>query len=754
MFTRILALGLVASLAACGTDDEPYVTADASSDAQGDVADASADTGDDTDGGEADIVTDLPPSGCIETAGATLPDDVEWIVLDGQSDQLLSFALRPLNDAFEGQFGTYDLNAVAFAGGNGFYLDEPMRVLGAQARFGNLPTEGAAEATLTAWPDFSSDGYAFDIENPIGSYTRCLERESEAEWVTFAFDEPFEVDQPLHVFVGAERDEVVQVDGAWDYAQPELLFENYQQEAEPFWSGIRWPAVDEEQYYLGQMSPWFTWQVRLAVERIGTLAPEDKPFAPVDGFEAGRRFAWGDFDNDGDDDLMVGGPQLWRNDDGTFVNVSEAAFAEALSGTNGGVWGDYDNDGCLDYFGQGGVDLLLRNQCDGTFVDVTVASAITDVQETRDCDGDSLAEVSPTEGTAWFDYDGDGLIDLYLANYECSSEFDYFQNYRDRVFRNVGDGTFEDVSDEFDVDTALHAGRGVSPADVDGDRDIDLFVSNYRLDANFLFINDRGELLEEARLRGVQGDLESGAYGHTIGSVFGDIDNDGDLDLVQANLSHPFFYHFSDVSKVLINDGWGVFSDEDRGLYYRETHSNPTLFDADGDGDLDLYVTCVYPDRDSDFYENDGSGHFTLRNYETGLIVDNGWGSAASDFDNDGDVDLVTGLLHENLGEPDHAWLQVRALGVGEVNAAALGAVVEVDAGGITQTRHVSGGSGTGCQDSMYLSFGLGDATSVDEVRVRFPYGDTVTVSDVETNGRLWVWSDGETANGWDWPVR
>ena len=120
--------------------------------------------------------------------------------------------------------------------------------------------------------------------------------------------------------------------------------------------------------------------------------------------------------------------------------------------------------------------------------------------------------------------------------------------------------------------------------------------------------------------------------------------------MVHANLAHPFFYWFSDMSMVLINDGAGKFRNEgvERGLYYRETHSNPTLFDADNDGDLDLFITAVYSSRDSDFYLNDGNGNFTLANYESGLVKRNGWGSSVSDFDRDGDVDLIAYDLFEN----------------------------------------------------------------------------------------------------------
>ena len=134
--------------------------------------------------------------------------------------------------------------------------------------------------------------------------------------------------------------------------------------------------------------------------------------------------------------------------------------------------------------------------------------------------------------------------------------------------------------------------------------------------------NGDGTVTDIARENGTKGEFVNGNFGHTIGSVFGDIDNDGDFDLIQANLAHPFYYWFSNKSKILIQEN-GNFLDEssERGMYYRETHSNPTLFDADNDGDLDLFVTSVYAVRDSDFYLNDGSGHFTLSNYESGLVV-------------------------------------------------------------------------------------------------------------------------------------
>ena len=209
-----------------------------------------------------------------------------------------------------------------------------------------------------------------------------------------------------------------------------------------------------------------------------------------------------------------------------------------------------------------------------------------------------------------------------------------------------------------------HAGRGVTVADADLDGDSDVFVSNYRLDPNYS-LEDQGDGNRNISLaNGTQGVQVAGAYGHTIGTVFGDIDNDGDFDQVQANLAHPFFYWFSDKSAVLINDGSGSFTDEgtERGLYYRETHSNPTLFDADNDGDQDLFITSVYSSRDSDFYLNDGSGHFSLHNHDSGLVMKNGWGAAAADVDNDGDLDILSRTLFRNQSAAG-SWLKVRVFG-------------------------------------------------------------------------------------------
>jgi hypothetical protein len=728
-------------------------------------------TGEEKNPSDEDIPNDTASTndGCTETALGVLPEQSEWIIVDGNSNDLFSLSDGGLGTEWEGSYGVYDLNSVEFEGANGFLLERPGTIVGAQVKWKNISTE-SNPVELYFWPDFGSDGYIWDTQNPYTIETRCLDSAQDGEWVEYVLAEPIYISQPLHVFAGYHRPGRETGAAA---VSPEILQENYQAPGEPYYSGAWFFGVDDELYHLGMTSPWYTWQVRLAVVYDDEIPATDKPFQREDILSVSGRVAWGDFDNDGDDDVMTGGPALFRNNgDGTFTDVTNEAIYASV-GSNGGVWGDYDNDGCLDYFGQSTQDLLLHNSCniDGlgyTFTDVTVTSGINDVQTERDCDGDGLEEASPTEGSGWFDVDNDGWLDLYLANYECSSEHDYFQNYDDKLWRNNRDGTFSDWTDDANVPFSNQAGRGVTTADYDQDGDIDLFVSNYRLDPNFCFENKGdGTLWNVAGFNGTQGVNTAGAYGHTIGSVFGDIDNDLDFDLIQANLAHPFFYWFSDLSAVLVNDGTGTFTDEgtERGLYYRETHSNPSLFDADNDGDLDLFITSIYQSRDSDFYTNDGTGHFELQNYESGLVVRNGWGAATSDYDNDGDVDMLVYELYRNnsqsgnwlqvktvggiSGGPDDSWQQWRGLS----NYSAIGSIVQIETSDGSQLRQVSGGSGTGVQDSFIQHFGIGDSEVINTVTVRFTGGNTVVLDNVSANQRIWVHEDGSWDVGMDYPV-
>jgi tetratricopeptide (TPR) repeat protein len=416
-----------------------------------------------------------------------------------------------------------------------------------------------------------------------------------------------------------------------------------------------------------------------------------------------QRVAWGDYNSDGFDDLLLDGTQLFRNTGrGRFERV--VTGLAAVEDANGGVWGDYNNDGFLDVFvtsSRG--NRLFQGDGKGGFVDVT-ARALPPLAPAR------------AEAAAWGDLDNDGFLDIYVANYE-SGGVQRAICAHDYLLHNLGNGGFEEISVRAGARAdSGHCGRGVVWADFNNDGRLDILVSNYRLDPNFLWVNNGdGTFSDLARDKGVRGNNVDGYYGHTIGSVFGDIDNDGLLDLFSSNLAHPRHIRFSDRSMLLINSGPPAYGYEDRfassGIGFHETSADPGFADVDNDGYLDLYVTSVYRGLSSHLYRNDGNHHFIDISWIAGTRVKNGWGSAFADYDNDGDVDLFVASsdgvhLLRNSGTGNH-WIGVKVLDL-NCNRFGIGARISLRYGGGIQIREIAAGKGTGNQDSLTSVFGLG----------------------------------------------
>jgi hypothetical protein len=460
------------------------------------------------------------------------------------------------------------------------------------------------------------------------------------------------------------------------------------------------------------------------------------------------RLAWGDSDGDGYDDLLLSGRVLMKNrGDGTFEDATERAGIGG-TGTNGAVWADIDNDGDLDFYATSGAtsgestDRLWVNLGDGTFEDRTEAAG-------------GMSDFYTTEGAAWGDYDADGFVDLYLASYERprTEDFDeYGVGFPDILYRNLGDGTFADVTDVLGITPPFGehlSGRGVNWGDYDNDGDMDIFVSNYRLQENLLWRNEAGTAFTNvAPELGASGRETEGWWGHTIGSEWGDYDNDGDMDLMCANLAHPRYIEVSDMSMLLENGGPPDWSFADgraaAGIKYAETHSDPAWGDVDADGDLDLFISSIYPDCGSFLYLNDGHGRFLDVTWLAGVRRFNGWGCAMSDYDNDGDLDIgvasASGFhLFRNDGcrgrHPNH-WLEVDVVG-NSANAAGIGARVAVESALGTQIREIQGGKGTTSQHSLTAFFGLADEGAPVNVEVRFPGGAVTRVAGVAVDQRI-----------------
>ncbi|MFN2250690.1 MAG: CRTAC1 family protein, partial [Anaerolineae bacterium] len=383
----------------------------------------------------------------------------------------------------------------------------------------------------------------------------------------------------------------------------------------------------------------------------------------------------------------------------------------------------------------------------------------------------------PTEAAAWGDFNNDGYLDLYAANHV---DWDVGTCFDDYLWLNEGppDYTFRDASVASGVRAATLCGRGVNAADFDDDGDTDIYVSNYRLNRDLLWVNDGVDLsmtprfINQARERGVEGTTKMmypGSYGHTIGSVWGDIDNDADQDLVASRLAHSAWRCFSDTTSVYASQGADAYVFDDvraqSGVEYVETHSDASLVDFDNDGYLDLHITHVYDGWRSSTYRNVSGDSPLGRGIEfenvthlSGIYPRTSWGSGWADYDLDGDMDLAARGLWRNRATSDSAngWLQVVAQGCGGSNRDAVGTKVRLfdESGELIAMREVYNARGTGSQDSRVQHFGLGEIETVKLVQVEFPSGQTLELADVARNQRLSVTEAGAYVVPDRWMVR
>ncbi|MFH1497847.1 MAG: CRTAC1 family protein [Verrucomicrobiota bacterium] len=422
--------------------------------------------------------------------------------------------------------------------------------------------------------------------------------------------------------------------------------------------------------------------------------------------------AWGDYNNDGWADLYVNG-RLWRNESGRFARVGDAP----LNG-DGGLWGDYDNDGWLDLYCWGN-GKLFRNVAGRSFVEVSGLLPARPMKFSR--------------GAVWGDFNGDGFLDLYVGGYEIWKTQEEFP---DVVYLNRQGKSFTEV---WRTKGKPRRARGITAADFDEDGDLDIYVSNYRLQANTLWRNDgKGVFQDVAPRCGAAGDGDRGAWGHTIGSAWGDFDNDGHFDLFVGNFSHrPADQDRPKFLRNLGPEGRWRFRDKSAtaGLRWQESYASPSPGDFDNDGNLDFFFTTVYTGDKSVLYRNRGDWRFTEVTGEAGVATANTYQSAWADFDNDGDLDLVSGgRLFRNPGNANH-WLKVRLAGGGRVNRAAVGSQVRIRLPGKTLTRQVEGATGEGNQNDLTLHFGLGAHAGQVELLIRWTDGAGSTVT--TDNNRL-----------------
>ncbi|MCI0622467.1 MAG: CRTAC1 family protein [Acidobacteria bacterium] len=490
-----------------------------------------------------------------------------------------------------------------------------------------------------------------------------------------------------------------------------------------------------------------------------------------------------DYDGDGHLDVyLVNGaaipslkkesPSYWNrlfhnNHDGTFTDVTEKAGLAGAGYGMGVAVGDYDNDGRPDLFvANVTANQLFRNNGDGTFADVARRVRLEGAQMDR--------MKMWSVGAGWFDYNNDGLLDLFVVNYckwkvnedpYCSAKSGvraychpkHYAPLHNTLYRNNGDGTFTDVSQETRIAAHLGKGMSVSFADYDGDGFLDAFVANDTT-PNFLFHNIGGKRFEEVGLLAGVAYSPDGNALSGMGSDFRDVNNDGLPDLWHTAVEHETF-------PLYINRGKGSFVD----MTAASSLARPTadmsgwgngILDFDNDGWKDLFVARSnvmdnisevsdrrYPEPNSVF-RNLGDGKFE----EIGAMAGPDFqleaphrGVAFGDLDNDGRLDMVVSVLggpaklFHNLSGGDNHWILLKLAG-GKSNRLAIGAQLHLTTeDGRSQWNEVTTAAGYASSSDSRVHFGLGSNRRIKQIEVRWPSGIRQVVHDIEVDRILTI---------------
>lgn len=495
----------------------------------------------------------------------------------------------------------------------------------------------------------------------------------------------------------------------------------------------------------------------------------------------GGGVAFFDYDNDGWLDIfMVNGSTLERsgnppatnhlyknNRDGSFTEVTEQAGLVRHGWCNGVCVGDFNGDGWLDLFvTYYGKNVLYRNNGNGTFSDVTKASGLLTDQDLY------------STGAAFLDYNRDGHLDLFITHYVDYDEATKhiartgdnckwrglpvmcgprgLKGARNSLYRNRGDGTFEDVSAKAGVLAGEHYGFTPLVLDYDNDGWPDIYVANDST-ASLLYHNNRdGTFTEVGALAGVAYN-EDGREQSGMGTDAGDYDNDGFLDIVKTNFEQ-------DTSTLYHNRGDGTFDDvtfhAGLGVNTSFVGWGTGFIDFDNDGWPDIFMANghVYPEVDKALgdtsykqrkilYRNKGNGTFEDVSLRSGPGIElkrSSRGVAFGDLFNSGQTNILISNMNEpptllhNLMSYKEPSLTVQLVGKSP-NRFALGARVTVRTKTLHMTNEVRSGGSYLSQNDLRLRFGLGNAEGAEQVEIRWPDGHVDTLSGVPGNRILVV---------------
>ncbi len=428
-----------------------------------------------------------------------------------------------------------------------------------------------------------------------------------------------------------------------------------------------------------------------------------------------------DVDEDGDLDIHLvnngTADHLLANDGvGGFTDIAAGPVADAGAGRSC-AWADFNGDGHLDVYlvKENEANVLLAGDGAGNF---TVDAAY------------GVADTGPGYAAAWFDYEHDGDLDLYIVQHGAENA----------LLQNIGDpGVGFMIFTPLTGGPANNLGNGTSVTFTDGNLDglVDFYVTN-QYNAN-LYMEDTSQGLDD-----LTGSTGLGDISNSTGAAWGDFDNDGDFDLYIANEGNPDKFYRCTGSARYTLDPSPVLSDNGNGR-------GVAWVDVDNDGWLDLYITR-HGQQDLMLINDQTGGFFSV---PVGVDEAGGPGNGVVCGDVDGDhrPDVFISregaadvLLHNERGAGNH-WLDI-GLRTSDANTSALGAVVKVTTGAMTQTRLVASGTGYMCNAPLRQHFGLGAAATVDQVEIHWPDGEIQTFGPFRANVSLQVVQGGNPLSG------